>query len=373
MPSKVFFHDARSSAKKNRLDKVKALFKRSGFSRMIESGDKVAVKVHWGEPGNVGYIAPPYIRTIVELIKDAGGLPFVTDTNTLYSGMRRNAVDNLRAAAMNGFTAETIGAPLVVADGLLGRDQRKIDLPGSSVGQAKIAASIIDADAMIVCSHVKGHMLFGYGGALKNLGMGCATPAGKQVLHSDVLPTVDPERCESDAICVSRCPENCIEMVARDPSSKRSKKVARIDRQRCIGCGECTSACPHGAIPINWKTSAEAIQRKTSEYAYAAVRDKPGKVGYLNLIIQVTPDCDCCDWNDTPFVPDIGFAASLDPVAIDAASIDLVAKAPASPLSKAAGCSGDPWRAVYDVDYRRILGLAEQVGLGHSDYELIKM
>ncbi|HUU00254.1 MAG TPA: DUF362 domain-containing protein [Myxococcota bacterium] len=373
MSSKVFFHDARSSAKKNRLDKVRSLFKHAGFGRLINSRDKVAVKIHWGEPGNVGFLAPPYIRAVVGLVKDAGGLPFVTDTNTLYSGMRRNAVENLRAAAINGFTAETIGAPLVVADGLLGRDFRRVDLPGSSVGEARIASAIIEADAMIVCSHVKGHMLFGYGGALKNLGMGCAVPAGKQVLHSDVHPCVDPKVCQGDAICVTRCPERCIEMVPRNASRPRGKKVALIDQERCIGCGECTSACPHQAIPINWRTSTEAIQRKTSEYAYAAVRDKPGRVGYLNFIIQVTPDCDCCDWNDTPFVPDVGFAASLDPVALDAASIDLVAKTPPSPLSKATGCIGDPWRAVYDVDYRRILAFAEETGLGTSDYELVRL
>ncbi len=373
MSSKVFFHDARSNAKKNRIDKVRSLFKRAGFSRLINTGDKVAVKIHWGEPGNVGFLSPPYIRAIVELVKNAGGLPFVTDTNTLYSGMRHNAVENLRAAAINGFTAETLGAPLIVADGLFGRDSRKVDLPGSSVGDAKIASAIIEADAMIVCSHVKGHMLFGYGGALKNLGMGCATPAGKQVLHSDLLPCVDPELCKGDAICASKCPESCIDMVPRNPSRPKGKKVALIDKENCIGCGECTSACPHGAIPINWKTSAEAIQRKTSEYAYAAVRDKPERVGYLNFIIQVTPDCDCCDWNDSAFVPDVGFAASLDPVALDSASIDLVAKTPPSPLSKAAGCQGDPWLAVYDVDYRRILAFAQEIGLGQSDYELVRL
>jgi uncharacterized Fe-S center protein len=212
-------------------------------------------------------------------------------------------------------------------------------------------------------------MLFGFGGALKNLGMGCSTPAGKQVLHSDLRPRVDPEKCHGDAICIRRCPEACIDLV----DGARGRSVARIDEDRCVGCGECTATCPHGAIPIHWKTSGDAIQHKTAEYAWAAVSGKPGKVGYLNLIIQVTPDCDCCDWNDVPFVPDVGFAASTDPVAIDAASMDLVAGSPPSPRSKAEGTSGDPWRAVYDVDYRLILGYAERLGLGEQAYELIRL
>ena len=347
------------------------MFRRAGMERLIARGDRVAVKVHWGEPGNVGYLHPPYVRTVVELVREAGGRPFVTDTNTLYVGMRRNAVDNLRAAALNGFTAETLGAPVMVADGLVGSDWRGVAVPGSLVGEAKIASAIVEADAMIVVSHVKSHMLFGFGGTLKNLGMGCATPAGKQVLHSDLRPQVDEDRCRGDAICVRRCPEQCIEMVAR--AGRRGRKVARIDQGRCVGCGECTAACPHEAIPINWTTSADVIQRKTAEYAWAAVQGKTGKVGYFNLMVLINPDCDCCDWNETPYAPDIGLAASLDPVALDAACMDLLAAASPVPGSRAAAADGDTIRAVYDVDYRLILGFAEKLGLGSPDYQLVKL
>ncbi len=370
MASQVFFHSARASAKKNRLDKVRSLFNRAGFAKLIQAGDRVAIKVHWGEPGNVGFVPPPYVRKIVSLVKEAGGHPFVTDTNTLYTGMRRNAVQNLAAAAMNGFTAETLGAPIIVADGLTGRDFRSVKLPNSRVGEAKIASGILDADAMIVLSHVKSHLLFGFGGALKNLGMGCASPAGKQILHSDVHPEVDPEKCDGDGICVARCPVSCIALV----NAAAGGKVALIDSKLCIGCGECTTACPHQAIPINWQTSGEAIQHKTAEYAWAAVKDKPGKVGYLNFLIQITPDCDCCDWSDTPFTPDIGFAAATDPVAIDRLSVDLVAKSPAAPMSKAEGSTEkDLWRAIYDINYRRILDYAEKIGMGSQQVDLVKL
>jgi len=374
MTAKVFFTDAHATPKQSRLAKVRTLFQKAGFDKHIAPGDKVAVKVHWGEPGNVGYLPVPYTRTVVELVREAGGLPFVTDTNTLYTGMRRNAVQNVQAAAMNGYCLASLGAPVIVADGLLGHDGREVPLPGTGVGSAKIASGILDADAMIVLSHVKGHMLFGYGGAIKNLGMGCATPAGKQLLHSDVRPRVDAARCRGDGLCVKRCPVPCIELVARPGRQKgQSAEIARIDGARCIGCGECTATCPHGAIPIRWKTSAEAIQRKTAEYALGAVQGKQGKVGYLNFIVQVTPDCDCCDWNEPAIVPDVGFAASLDPVAVDVLSAKLVAESTPSPGSKAAGKRGDPWRAAYDLDYSIQFEHAERIGLGSREYELVKL
>lgn len=374
MTSQVLFHDAKGTPKKNRLDKIDELFEKAGFADLINEGDKVAIKVHWGEPGNVAFLPVPYARTLVDAVRLAGGDPFVTDTNTLYTGMRRDAVSNLKAAASNGFCLETLGAPVIVADGLKGFDHREIQVSKSKVEKAKIATGILDADAMIVLSHVKSHMLFGFGGALKNLGMGCCTPAGKQFLHSDVQPEVNMAACRGDAHCIHRCPQQCIQMIDR-PSDEpgRSKRVARIDAENCIGCGECTATCPHGAIPIRWKTSSSAIMHKTAEYALAAVQDKPGKVGYLNCLINITPDCDCCDWNEPAFVPDVGFCASTDPVAVDLASADLVCQSPVCPGSKPAAKGGDPWRAIYDVDYREIFAHGERIGLGQQAYELVRL
>jgi uncharacterized Fe-S center protein len=372
MSNKVFFHNARASARQNRLDKIKNLYKHARLGEIIEKGDRVAIKAHWGEPGNVGYLSVAYVRTIVDLVKKSGGIPYITDTNTLYTGMRKNGPDNIMAAAMNGFTIGTLGAPVIIADGVSGRDYREVAIDKTHIKKAKIASGILDADAMIVVSHVKGHMLFGYGGALKNLGMGCATPAGKQILHSDVIPKVDKERCEGDGICVKRCPQNCISMVT-NKGGGRSKKVAKIDASECIGCGECTASCPANAIPINWATSHDVLQQKTAEYALAAVSEKKQKVGYINMIIQVTPDCDCCNWDDNPFVSDVGFAASLDPVALDTASVDLVSKAPPLPDSNAEKVQGDVWKSVHNVDYRIILEHAEKIGLGTTKYDLIRL
>jgi hypothetical protein len=374
MKTKVYFSDASAGPRRNRLDKVRALWERAGFSRLIAPGDLVAIKVHWGEPGNVGFLPVPYARAAVELVRAAGGRPFVTDTNTLYTGSRRNAAENVLAAALNGYSLASLGAPVLIADGLKGRDGREVALEGCSVRSARIASGILDADAMLVLSHIKGHMLFGFGGALKNLGMGCTTPAGKQFLHSDVRPRVDAARCQGDGLCVERCPARCIELVARPARHKGpSARVARLDGAACIGCGECTATCPHEAIPIRWKTSAEAIQRKTAEYALAAVQGKRAKVGFLNFIVQVTPDCDCCDWNEPAIVPDLGFLAGLDPVAVDTASARLVRESPPSPGSKAAGKPGDPWRAVYDIDYQIILEHAERIGLGTREHELVRV
>ena len=305
----------------------------------------------------------------------AGGSPFVTDTNTLYTGMRKNAVDNIRAAAMNGFSLETLTAPVIVADGLLGHDYREVQVSGTIVEKAKIASAILDADAMIVLSHVKSHMVFGFGGALKNLGMGCSAPAGKQFLHSDLLPEVDAKACKGDGHCLARCPQECIELIERPEGVLEgvSRRIARIDQQRCIGCGECTATCPHKAIPIRWKTSPEAIMHKTAEYALASVSGKRDKVGYINCLVNITPDCDCCNWNEPAFVPDVGFTSSLDPVAIDTASADLVSRTPPSPGGKADGCQGDPWRAVRDTDYRETFAHAERIGLGTREYELVRL
>ncbi len=374
MSSKVFFHDAKGTPKKNRLEKLRELFDRSSICDIISPGDFVAIKLHWGEIGNVGFLPVPYARTIVDAVRDAGGIPFVTDTNTLYTGMRRHAVDNIRAAAMNGYALDTLGAPVIVADGLKGFDYREVPCANAPGGMAKIASAIADADAMIVLTHVKSHMLFGMGGALKNLGMGCTTPAGKQYLHSDVRPRVDLSKCDGDALCVKRCPVKCIEMIDRpDDTPGRPRKVAKIHQDQCIGCGECTSTCPHGAIPIRWKTSSEQILFKTADFAQAAVRGKTEKVGYFNCLINITPDCDCCDWNEAPFVSDVGFCASKDPVAVDVASADLVANSQPVPGSQAAQKGGDPWRAIYDIPYREIFKYAQEIGLGSLEYELIRL
>ena len=368
MSAKVYFSSARSTAKLNGLRKVTRLWNRAGFDRLFAEGDRTAVKMHWGEPGNTAFVPVPFVRMLCDLVKKTGARPFVTDTNTLYAGMRHDAIANLQAAAYNGFTMESLGAPVIVADGLCGTDFVPVTVAGQFVKEAKIAGTVHHATAMLVVSHFKGHMLFSFGGALKNIGMGCATSAGKQTLHSDVIPKVDRGKCVGDSICVRHCPEGCI---ALDADNK-----AVIDQPRCIGCGECVVVCPSCAIPVNWRTASDRLQGKTAEYASATVGNKAGKVGYVNFLINITTDCDCCDWSDTRLTQDIGYLFSTDPVAIDQASIDLFNAAPVAPDSDLAAHhkAADKLKALRpEIDYTLILKHAEEIGLGTRKYELVKV
>ncbi len=368
MRSRVFFTNFRANPKKNLLDKIRTLFLRAEFDRVFSESDRVAVKVHWGEKGNTTFIPVPFIRTIVDELKKSTQNIFITDTNTLYTGERKNAIENIRTAAHNGFTLETTGAPIIIADGLTGTDAVEVEINGDYIKNARIAGSIYHSTGMAVISHFKGHMLFSYGGALKNLGMGCATSAGKQILHSDIKPTVDEEYCKGDSICIRHCPVKCITL--------NERKKAVIDQSRCIGCGECIVVCPHRAIPENWKTASEPLQCKTAEYALASVLNKKDKVIYFNFLMNITADCDCSNWSDNRITPDIGILASRDPVAIDEASIYLFNKAPISPLSVMEKHPGviDKLKALRPkIDYTIILRHAEKIGLGNRKFEIVEI
>lgn len=374
MTSKVYFCDAHSQMGNGLLKKLCKIVT-AGLAGVVTTDDLVAVKVHWGEAGNLAYLRPPYARLLVEHAKEAGGRPFVTDTNVLYRAARHDAIGNLGAAAENGFTSETVGAPLIVADGLTGRDGEDVEVVvGKRVKTARMASAIVSADALLVLSHVKGHLLFGYGGTLKNLGMGCCTPAGKHVLHQDVHPSVEEAKCVGCRKCGKVCPTEAITYREPPPGHTKGKQVAAIDDALCIGCGECVAACPEQAIPINWETAQEPLLEKTAEYAWAAVAGKAGKVGFVNVIMDVVPDCDCMDCTNPAVVPNLGFLVSTDPVAIDQAALDLVNSAPVLPGAplKSDPADGDTIHRLYGRDYRGILIHAEQIGLGSREYDLIK-
>lgn len=398
--SKVYFMDAQAKPGRPLPAKVSRLLQAAGLADMVAPRDRVAVKVHWGELGNPNYLRPIYCRQAVEAVSKAGGRPFVTDTNVLYRAARHDALGNLEAAACNGFTRETLGAPIIVADGLTGRDAVNVPVPvGQRVRSARIASAIYWADAMVVLSHMKGHMLFGFGGALKNLGMGCATPAGKAELHQELRPQVDRDRCVGCRLCGRVCPEEAISFVSApgsaEPASGNTgmavgdggatlgasseavpapRVLAVIDETRCIGCGECVAACPEEAIPIQWETAHAPLLEKTAEYAWAAVANKPGKVIYVSFLLDVVPDCDCCDWTAPPFVPNLGILASTDPVAIDQAAADLVNAAPLVPGSSVATMPArgeDTLASLHGIGWRGLLVHAEALGLGTTSYELV--
>ena len=367
MASPVYFTTSRQQYGGNLFDKLKKLVAKLKLGEFIKSPDLVALKVHWGEEGNMAYVPPQVARFLVERIRKAGGNPFITDTNTLYTGSRRNAVDNVMTAMRNGFTPSVVGAPVIVSDGLYGHDYEEVEVNGKHFKSVKIASGIFRAKSMVVLSHVKGHLATGMGGAIKNISMGCAAPSGKQNMHSDVKPEVDAKECTGCGSCLKVCPAGAVTI---------SNKKSRIDQNKCIGCAECVVVCQFGAIGVNWESDAAVLQEKMADYAKGALTGKQDKCAFINFVTGITPDCDCCNWNDIPFAPDIGIVASRDPVAADKASGDLINDAPWLDKEKhdlKHPDHEDKFMAMHGVEWRTQITACENLGIGSSDYKLIKV
>lgn len=364
----VYFAPVRSPKKISMVARAGQLLERAGLRDAVADGDLVAVKLHFGEQGNTGFVHPVFLREVVARVKSHGGKPFLTDANTLYRGQRANAVDHLACAIHNGFGFATVDAPVIIADGIDGRDA--VDVPvegGKHFETVRIGAAAVHADAMVVVTHVKGHEATGFGGALKNVGMGLGCRSSKQRMHSDFRPEVVAEKCTACGRCVKWCP---VAAIAIDPD-----RVAEVDLSVCYGCGECVASCPSGAIAVQWKTTPEAIQEKIVEHVAGALHGKEGKVVYLSFVTAVSPDCDCWNFSDAPIVGDIGVLASMDPVAIDTAAYDLVIAAAGLPGSRGEGMEAgfDKFAAVTGVDGTAAMAYAEELGLGTRAYELVRM
>lgn len=366
--SKVYFTDLRTEPRRGLLEKIKNGMERLKIHKILRSGEIVAIKIHFGELGNTSFVRPLLVRPIVDKLLSIGAKPFLTDTNTLYKGSRSDGVSHLLTAIYNGFDYSSTGCPIVIADGIRGKDGVKLKVEGEVLSEVSIARGILDADAIIVVTHFKGHELTGFGGALKNLGMGCASREGKLIQHSSVSPYVDRDSCKGCRICLKYCPQNAIEM-------KDGKAEIRGDI--CIGCGECVIICENKAIKIDFNEPPDIFQKKMVEHAYAVWREKRGKIFFLNFILQVSPSCDCYPSSDSPIVRDIGILFSVDPVAIDQASADLVIKEeslPGSRIRRKLSTGSDKWRALYpDVDWEIQLRHAEKLGMGERDYVLVKI
>ncbi|RJQ30995.1 MAG: DUF362 domain-containing protein [Peptococcaceae bacterium] len=363
----VYFTDMRAGQGQSLLDKTGKLLEKAGLREVISPDDLVAIKLHFGERGNTAYVRPQFLRRIVNRVKSLGGKPFLTDANTLYVGSRSNAVDHLQTAAENGFAYAVVDAPLIIADGLNGKDYVTVDVNRKHFKEVKIASASYHADALIAVTHFKGHELTGFGGTLKNIGMGLGCRSGKQMMHSDVLPVIDQDKCQGCAKCGRWCPSGAINMV---------DKKSVIDEQKCIGCGECTVTCPYRAIAVNWRTEPDIIQEKIVEYVDGVLKNKNGKIIFIAFVTDVSPDCDCYGWSDAPLVKDVGILASRDPVALDQACVDLVNQEQILSNSRLAGQenAGDVFRALCpSVDWSRQLAYGEEIGLGKRAYKLLKI
>jgi len=364
--SEVYFTSMKINKGQSLLTKVEQLVKKSGILQGIAKNDLVAIKLHFGERGNLAYVRPQYVRRVVDMVKKKGGRPFLTDANTLYVGSRSNAVDHLETAIENGFDYAVVGAPLVIADGLNGKDYVSVPVNLKHFQEVKIGSAAVHADALLAISHFKGHEATGFGGTLKNIGMGLGSRAGKQQQHADVLPRVKEERCVGCGKCSKWCPGAAIIVEGK----------ARIQENLCIGCGECAVTCNYKAIKVGSKTTPDVIQEKIVEYTVGALKGKEGKTGFITFVNNVSPLCDCCSWNDIPIVNDIGILASTDPVAIDQAAVDLVNQAQGNPHSVLGERyqEADKFRAIHpEVDWSVQLAYGEKVGLGSRQYKLITL
>ncbi|MFW6120044.1 MAG: DUF362 domain-containing protein [Petrotogales bacterium] len=350
--SKVYFTNMKTEPEMGLLQKTGLLLRKVRLNEIVQKDKFIAVKVHFGEYGNVAFIRHNYTKVIVDMIRELGGKPYVTDANTLYHGSRSNAIDHIETAIVNGFTYETLGAPVIIADGLRGSDQVEVDIEGEYIKKAKVSSGIALADAVVVLSHFKGHELTGFGGAIKNIGMGSAARAGKMEQHSDSKPRVNEDNCVACRMCERHCPTEAITV----------DEVARIDYDVCIGCGECITMCSYDAMHPTWDSSGEIASKKMAEYAKAALSGK--KAIFVSLINNVSPNCDCYFINEPPVAPDIGIVASRDPVSIDKACIDMVINR----------VGYDPFKKVHpNVTWQTQLEHAEKIGLGKRDYELVEV
>ena len=368
MKSNVYFTDLRAGNLENLHSQLSRLTDLAGLDSIITSGDLTAIKLHFGEKGGHAYIRPTFVRKIVDQIKQLGGKPFLTDSCTLYPGERKEAVSALTCGIENGFAYAVAGAPLIMCDGLRGHSARRVKVDGEMLETVDIGLEILEADTLITLSHFKCHELTGFGGAIKNLAMGCSSREGKMEQHSTVAPKIAEDACTLCAACLKACAHDAIELGASS---------AQLNPERCVGCGRCISVCDPGAIRIGWNEEAGKVMKKMAEYAIGATRGKQKKQLYINFVTQVSPSCDCYGHSDAAIVADIGILASTDPVAIDQACADLVNQARGienTALKNGHEPGGDKFRGVHpDIDWETTLEHAEKLGLGNRQYTLEEM
>lgn len=369
MASKVYFADLRADVHENLQQKLTRLMKTAGMGDIDFQDKFVAIKLHFGEPGNLAFLRPNWARAVADFVKERGGKPFLTDCNTLYVGGRKNALDHMDSAMLNGFNPMTTGCQIIIGDGLKGSDEVEVPVVGGEyVKNAKIGRAVMDADVFISLTHFKGHEEAGFGGCLKNIGMGCGSRAGKMEQHNAGKPHVAQKHCIGCGQCRKICAHGA-------PIIENGK--AHIDHDRCVGCGRCIAVCPKDAVRIDWDETTTNLNCKIAEYTKAVVDGRP--CFHISLVIDVSPNCDCRPENDMAIVPNVGMFASFDPVALDMACVDAVnAQTPlrgsAADDAHAKAHVHDHFQRLHpDTNWRSCLEHGEKIGIGTREYELIKI
>ena len=345
----------------------------AGIKNIDMEGKFVAIKMHFGELGNMAFLRPNYAKAVADLCKEQGGLPFLTDCNTLYVGSRKNAVDHLETAYMNGFTPYATGCPVIIADGLKGTDEALVPVDGEYIKEAKVGRALMDADILISLTHFKGHEATGFGGAIKNIGMGCGSRAGKMEQHAQGKPEINENLCRGCKRCMRECANDGL---VYDETTHKM----HIDHNKCLGCGRCIGACNFDAIHSGYDAATKDFNCRMAEYAKAVVDGRPNF--HISLVVDVSPNCDCHRENDVPILPNIGMFASFDPLALDQACVDACLKQtplPNSQLTDAMAKEGfcdhhDHFEnTTPNAEYKTCLEHAEKIGIGNRAYELIVM
>ena len=365
--SKVYFTDFRAKQGMNVLQKIDRLIREAGIDKIDFKNKFVAIKIHFGEPGNIAYLRPNFAKVVADYVKEKGGYPFLTDCNTLYVGRRKNGLEHIDTAYENGFTPFSTGCNVIIGDGIKGLSEVYVPVRnGELCEKAIIGKEIMEADIVISLAHFKGHEMTGFGGALKNIGMGCGSRAGKMDMHSASGPKVKTDKCVGCGSCMRNCAHGAISIV---------DKKAVIDRDKCAGCGRCIGACPFDAMAYIGDSSVEITSKKMAEYAMAVLDGRENF--HINIVNNVSPYCDCHSENDVPIVPDIGMFASFDPVAIDVACADAVNAQPVMPnsiLAERDQCHHDHFTDTHPVtNWKYCVDHAEKIGLGTKEYELIEI
>ncbi|MFN3966775.1 MAG: DUF362 domain-containing protein [Endomicrobiia bacterium] len=346
---KVFFS---SSIKP---ESVVSLLDAIPVEKFIFPDDFCAIKIHFGEKGNTGYVKPEFVRPIVKKLNSIKAKLFLTDANTIYAGVRANAIDHIKVAVEHGFSLQKLGCPVIIADGLRGNSGVEVEINQKHFKSVKIANAIYYSDSFVFVTHFKGHEITGFGGALKNIGMGCATRAGKYEMHNSVVLEIRIENCKSCGICVRWCPTGALSL-----PDKNSKII--YNKEKCIGCGECIISCKYDVFKIPWSDSTKDVQEKIVEYCFGVLKNK--RAIYINFLNFITKYCDCYSTKEGPLIEDIGIVVSSDPVAVDKASVDLVNKKYGRDFFK------EIWP---EIDWSVQLEYAEKLGLGSRNYELVEI